>query len=321
MITTDSESAASPIRVAIVAEVDRGLRDALERDPRFEVAVSSPEDTDSLIAAARVCTVIVTRHHNRLTRTVIESLHNLRVIAQGTSGVDNIDAVAAESCGVRVVSTPGTNANAVAEYVLGQLLAITRTLAQYDDMVRSGSWSRGDCASRHELRHYRLGIVGVGNVGSRVASVARMLGMAVSAFDPYIDDEVFARLDIDRVHSLDGLLERCSILTLHVPLTSETAGMIGEQQLRTLGRGAIVVNASRGEVLDFKALVSLLDSGHLAGAACDVFDPEPPGPLRDLPPVLRLSPHIAGCTSEAKLNAGRELYGRICDALGLAPLS
>lgn len=315
MITTGSPQ----IPVAIVADVDDSLREALRADARFALREADARNADEIVATASDCEVLVTRHHNRLRRAVLDRLPDVRVIAQATSGLDNIDAAAADERGIRIVSTPGANANAVAEYVFAQLLAISRTLPAYNDMVRGGGWSRADCAARHELRHYRLGIVGVGNVGSQVARLARLFGMETGGFDPYISDDVFSTLGITRHPTLASLLDATTALTLHVPFTPETAGMIGRAELERLGRGSIVINASRGEVLDLYALAELIESGHLSGGACDVFDPEPARITRAIPPQLLLSPHIAGCTAEAKKNAGLRLYTLICEALGLTP--
>lgn len=317
MIATGRTDGASPVPAAIVAEVDDALRHALERDPRFTVSASDARDGDAIVEAAAGAQVLVTRHHNRLSAEVLDRLPHVRVIAQGTSGIDNIDVEKATQRGIRIVSTPGANANAVAEYVFAQLLAISRTMPLYDTMVREGRWSRRDCASRHELAHYRLGIVGVGNVGSRVAQLARLFGMTAGGFDPYIDGAVFDRLGITRFASLDELLTASSAITLHVPFSSETLRMIGHAQLQRLTSGAIVINASRGEVLELDPLIDAINEGRVAGAACDVFDPEPARFDRPLPPQLLVTPHIAGCTAEAKRNAGLRLYALICEALGI----
>ena len=154
---------------------------------------------------------------------------------------------------------PGENANAVAELVIGFMIALTRTVPQYDREMRAGEWTRDDCASRHELRHHRLGIVGLGQVGMRVARLAVAFGMRVRAFDPYISDEDFAQRGAARVASLDALAARSDILTLHVPFTPETRTMIGANETGVAPiRRDRLINAARGEVLDVDAALDAL---------------------------------------------------------------
>jgi D-3-phosphoglycerate dehydrogenase len=286
-------------RVVITADVEPVLLSLLAADPRFEVVQRRGDDLGPLVSDAEV---LITRTFNEVPRRVIEAAPKLRIIAQGTSGIDNIDLVAARERGIEVLSLPGVNANAVAELVIGLMIALTRTVPAYSREVQAGRWGRADCATRHELRAYRLGIVGLGNVGSRVASLARAFGMEPRAYDPYIP-----AFD-GRVETLDELLAMSDILTLHVPLTNQTYRMIGAQQLARLPQGAFVINASRGEVLDADAALAALQSNHLGGLALDVFDPEPPRRTWPDDPRLILTPHIAGCTWEAKNAAGELLY-------------
>jgi D-3-phosphoglycerate dehydrogenase len=258
----------------------------------------------------------VTRAHNQVTRRVIESGRSLRFIAQGTSGLDNIDAVAAEERGVAIIGIPGENANAVAELVIGHLVSLTRTVGVYDKMMRSGGWSRGDCATRRELRGYRLGIVGLGRVGGRVARLAGAFGMTPKAHDPYISAETARERGAELVPTLEELVTASDILTLHVPLTAETNRMIDARVLDLLPRPAIVINTCRGPVLDLSEALSRLDGARLSGLALDVYDEEPPkGIAWPDTPRLILTPHVAGCSFESKASIGRLLYEKLCEAL------
>lgn len=293
-------------KVLIAADVDRTLIERLSADPRFEVTLRPVKTEDDLASIVGDCEILVTRAYSKVTRRVIEAAPRLAVIAQGTSGTDNIDDAAARERGIRILSLPGENANAVAELVIGFLIAMTRTIPRYTREVVTGVWQRDDCATRHELAHHTLGIVGLGQVGSRVARLARAFSMRVVAFDPYLDD--FATRHAERAATLDELLAVADILTLHVPLTNETRRMIAAPQLAALKPGSYVVNASRGEVLDQGAALAALESRHLAGLALDVFDPEPPGGGFPDDPRLVLTPHVAGCTFEAKAQIGGKLY-------------
>jgi D-3-phosphoglycerate dehydrogenase len=296
-------------KLLIAADVDRSLRDRAEEDGRFAVTRTPVRSESELAAIVGDAEVLVTRAYNKVTRKVIEAAPRLELIAQATSGIDNIDAEAARERGITILNMPGINANAVAELVLGFMISMTRTVPFYNREVVQGRFGRDDCATRHELRHHRLGIIGLGQVGSRVARLARAFEMEVLAYDPYLS--IFA--NATRVETLDELLARTDILTLHVPLTEETRGMIGARELAMLRPGSYVINAARGEVLDQRAALAALAENHLAGLALDVFDPEPPeAPLPDDPRLI-LTPHIAGCSHEVKSSAGGKLFAKIAE--------
>jgi len=218
---------------------------AAEVDPRFVARISADARFD-IVRELAEAEILVTRAHVRVTRELLDAAPRLELIAQGTSGIDNVDAAAARERGIAIVSLPGENANAVAELVLAFMLMMTRTIPQYTEELRRGLFRRDDCATRHELRHYRLGIAGLGEVGRRVARLAGAFGVSVSAFDPYIADADFATRGAKRAPSLDALLESSDILTLHVPLTPETRRMIAAPQLARLPKGAFLINAARG---------------------------------------------------------------------------
>ncbi len=295
-----------PIKIAIIAEIEPLLADLLQRDPRFEVAIRTAGPLEQRIGDAEIA---VARTMNRITRAVLESVPRLRVLAQGTSGIDNIDLDTARERGVEILSLPGVNANAVAELVIGLIISMTRTVPLYTREVASGIWRRDDCTTRHELPHYSLGIVGHGNVGSRLSRLATAFGMRPRAYDPYITDFGAA----GRVDSLEELLATSDIVTLHVPLTNETRRMIAERQLQTMRRGSFLISTARGEVLDLEAALAALASGHLGGLAVDVFDPEPPRRTFPDDPRLILTPHIGGGTFEAKHDAVELLYRKIVE--------
>ncbi len=303
------------MKLVIAADVDRTFLDRVGGDGRFEVASRPARTEDELAGAASDAEILVTRAHNPVTRRVIEAASRLRLIAQGTSGIDNIDMDAARQRDVEVIHLPGENANAVAELVIGLMISLTRTVPWYGRDLARGTWSRSDCASRHELRHYRLGIVGLGHVGRCVTRLAAGFGMRSIAFDPYLAESDFLERGARRAGSLEELLASSDIVTLHVPLTGETRGMFGTAEIRSMPRGSFLINTARGEVLDLPAALEALASGHLEGLALDVFDPEPPvTPFPDDPRLI-LTPHIAGCSFEAKASIGERLYERVVEAV------
>jgi phosphoglycerate dehydrogenase-like enzyme len=299
-------------RLLIAADVDRSFLARAGADGRFAIVDRPVKSEDELAAIAGDCEILVTRSYNRVSKRVIDAAPSLELIAQGTSGTDNIDMKAARERGVTVINMPGENANAVAELVISFMISLTRTVSAYDREMRAGLWGRDDCATRHELRNHRLGIIGLGEVGRRVSRLAAAFGMRVTAFDPYISDDDFAQRGAMRAASLDTLLRENEIVTLHVPFTPETHGMIGAKEMASMPNGAIVINAARGEVLDVDAALDALANNILGGLALDVYDPEPP--IRTWPddPRLILTPHIAGCTTEAKSAIGAKLYEKIC---------
>ena len=279
---------------------------AAQLDPRFTARMAN-DARFALVEELAEAEVLVTRAHVRVTRAMLAAAPRLELIAQGTSGTDNIDAAAARERGIAIVSLPGENANAVAELVIGFMLMMTRTIPRYTEELRSGTFARDDCATRHELRYYRLGIVGLGEVGRRVARLAGAFGVRVSAYDPYIREFH----GTTRVESLDALLASSDILTLHVPLTNETRHMIAAPQIARLPPGAFLINAARGEVLDQPAALAALAANHFGGLALDVFDPEPPPAPLPHDPRLVVTPHVAGCSHECKAAIGERLYEKI----------
>jgi D-3-phosphoglycerate dehydrogenase / 2-oxoglutarate reductase len=303
-------------RLLIAADVDRSLLASARTDGRFGIIDRPVKSEEELEAIVSDCEILVTRSYNRVSKRVLDAAKKLELIAQGTSGTDNIDMQAASNRGIAVINMPGENANAVAELVIGFMIALTRTVPGYDREMRAGLWHRDDCANRHELRHHRLGIVGLGQVGMRVARLAGAFAMHVTAFDPYLTNDDFTQRGAARVSSLEALLRISDILTLHVPFTAETRAMIGPNELAALPPGAIVINAARGEVLDTDAALDALARNALGGLALDVYDPEPPTRKWPDDPRLILTPHIAGCTTEAKSAIGAKLYEKICAFYG-----
>lgn len=296
-------------KLVVAADIDRSLDERARDDARFEVIHRPVRTEDELLAVVGDANVLATRAYNKVSRRVLDAAPHLELIAQGTSGIDNVDLEAARERGIEVINMPGVNANAVAELVIGSMISLTRTVPFYTRQIVQGAFDRDDCATRHELRHFRLGIVGLGNVGKLVARLAGAFGMRVFAYDPYLTEFPGAT----PLPTLEELLESTDILTLHVPLSQETRSMIGAKEIATLRRGSSLISASRGEVLDQRAALDALASGHLAGLALDVFDPEPPiEPLPDDPRLI-LTPHIAGCSFEVKTTVGGRLFDKIVE--------
>lgn len=258
----------------------------------FEVLfpdVDRPLDEAEMVQLVRGCAGLIVGI-DPVTSQVLEA-GPLRVVVKYGSGMDNIDAAAAEELGVRVSSTPGANARSVAELAVGLLLSLARNVVVHDRSIRDGSWRR---ITGIELAGKRLGIVGYGAVGREVARIAQGLDMVVVAHDPLVDDA-----DVPLV-PLEELYATCDAVSLHVPLTSETRGMIGTEELAAMKPTAFLLNTARGGLVDEEALAEALSTGRLGGAALDGFAEEPLGesPLRGLDNVV-LSPHAGAATLDA----------------------
>ena len=231
----------------------------------------------------------------------LDQCQRLKVIAKHGVGVDNIDVPAATDAGVPVVSTPRANANAVAEHTLTLMLALARNVAPASAAINQGRFSDRGQFQGVELEGRTLGVIGLGNVGSRVAHMAAHgLNMLVRAYDPFLPEGVDPG-PVVLESSLESLLHEVDFLTLHVSLTPETKHLINEQSLDRVKTGCRIVNTSRGAVIDEGALVQALSDGRLSGAALDVFEDEPlpaDHPLVAAPNTL-LTPHIASSTRES----------------------
>lgn len=251
----------------------------------------------------------------------MDSAENLEVIGRHGVGLDGVDVAAATKRGIPVVFTPFGPTQSTAEHAFLLILAAARRLSQLDRAVRSGDFrirERAD-AMGLELQGKALGVVGFGRIGQRVAEMCRAaLHMSVYIFDPYLDTEAVSDWGGTYVADLTELAGQVDVLTLHVPLTSETHHLIDRQVIRAMKPGTILVNAARGPVVDEAALVEALQDGHLGGAGLDVFDPEPPAgdnPLFQFEQVV-LTPHVASFTEEGRRNMGLTVVRDILRVMG-----
>jgi D-3-phosphoglycerate dehydrogenase len=230
--------------------------------------------------------------------------------------VDNIDVAAATRKGIVVMNTPSGNTVSTAEHTITLLLALARHVSAADQSIHQGKWERSKFVGT-QLAGKTLGVVGLGRVGREVARRAAGLDMKVIGFDPFLSPERAGQLGIESVSGLDQLLPRCDFLTVHTPLTDETRNLIGAAQLAQLRRGARVLNCARGGIISEEALAEALRSGHLAGAALDVFVQEPPPanhPLLALPNVVT-TPHLGASTAEAQASVAQEAAQLLIDFL------
>ncbi len=261
---------------------------------------------------------LVVRSQVKVDAELIAAASRLVVIGRAGVGVDNVDLDAATRAGITVVNAPTGNTIAAAEHTLGLLFGIARRIAAADASVRRGEWQRGQFTGT-ELRGKTLGIVGLGKIGQAIADRARALEMSILGADPFITAEQAALHGVELV-DLDGLLARSDVVTLHVPVTRSTRGMIGREALARMRPGAILLNVARGGLVDEAAVADALREGRLAGAGFDVFEHEPPvdSPLLDAPNTI-LTPHLGASTEEAQVLVAEEVADQVLDVLAGRP--
>jgi len=306
-------------RVLVTDKVSGGALGALKSDSRFEVVqIDDSKDAKFTEALASAHGLIV-RSATKVKAPMLDNAPALKVIGRAGVGVDNIDLVAATERGIAVLNAPAGNTVSAAELTMALILSMARRVAEADGAMRKGTWSK---LQGVELRGRTLGLVGAGRIGGEVAKRCRAFGMDVIAYDPYLTDERAAELQIQRAE-LHDVLTKGDIISLHVPLTDATKGMIGKETLASMKKGAFLVNVARGGVVDEAALAESLASGHLAGAALDVYVNEPlekDSPLLGAPNIL-LTPHLGASTSEAQELVASEIAEAVRAALAEGDLA
>ena len=274
--------------------VDIELHESKEWPPSREELIEKVKDKDGLLCLLT----------DKIDAEVMDAAPNLKVVSTYSVGFDHIDVEAATKRGIYVTHTPGVLTDAVAEFTVGLLLAITRRIVEADAVVKNGKWDKPwnpFFLTGPELKGKTLGIIGLGRIGRAVAKKVKGFEMKVIYYDVYRNEKVEKELGVEYV-DLETLLKTSDFVSLHVPLLKETYHMIGEKELKLMKNTAYLINTARGAVVDTDALVKALKEGWIAGAALDVFEQEPlppDHPLTKLDNVI-LAPHIASATIEAR---------------------
>lgn len=269
-----------------------------------------------LLADARA---IIVRNRTQVNQELLDAAPNLLAVGRLGVGLDNIDMDACAARGVDVFPAVGANAIAVAEYVIGAAMALVRGVYTATDRVTAGEWPRGELMGG-EVFGRVLGLIGFGGIAREVAQRADGLGMSVVATDPYVPVDDPAWSGAERAETIDGVLERADVVSLHVPLTDETRDLIDGEAIDRMKAGAVLVNTSRGGIVDEAAVAAALSDGRLGGAALDVFAAEPlqgeDADRWDGVPNVILTPHIAGITAEANVRVSEMTANAVRRALG-----
>jgi (S)-sulfolactate dehydrogenase len=299
------------MRILICEELNAALPAAREDEHLDYMPNLWSRRSDLLIEAASASALVV-RNRTRVDEELLQAASSVRAIGRLGSGLDNIDTLALQRHGISLVDGGGLNSRAVAEYVMGAMLAVARHLPRSDRELRAGLW-RGRVGL--EMKGQTLGVIGLGATGSEVCRLGLALGMRVLGYDALALAPAIP--GVERV-TVEHLLPRSLVVTVHVPLIDETRALIGHHEIQLMPPGAILINAARGVLIDEVALSAALLSGHLAGAALDVRTVEPPplpDPLAQFDQVL-LTPHIAGWTASSQKAIAEHVLGGIRVALG-----
>jgi len=299
---------------------DEGLAPLLD-DDRFAIESINDSSSDQFEAVLASAVGLIVRSATKVDGEMMTRAAGLKVIGRAGVGVDNIDLAAASKRGIAVFNAPGGNTNAAAELTMALILALARRVPEADRSMRDGRWERAGLQGI-ELKGRTLGLVGAGRIGGEVARRCQAFGMEVLVYDPYLAEERAAQLGV-RLVDLDQVIENADVISCHVPLTDETRGLIDASRLGQMKNGALVVNASRGGVIDEAALAEALRDGAIAGAALDVYEREPlseESPLRNAPNLV-LSPHLGASTEEAQVGVATEVAGYVHTALGEGDVS
>ncbi len=271
---------------------------------------------EALLAALQAADAVIVRSATKITAAHLEVPGKLKAIARAGVGVDTIDVPAATRKGIVVMNTPGGNTISAAEHTIALMMSLARHVPAADAGMKAGRWDRGKYMGT-QLTGKTLGVIGLGRIGREVAQRAIGLGMTVLAFDPFVTPAKAAELGYNAAANIAEMLPKVDFLTVHVPLTDETKGLIGAKELASMRKTARVLNVARGGIIDESALADALKTGVIAGAGIDVFSTEPPTPDNPLlsAPNIVLTPHLGASTVEAQENVAVEAAQLLADFL------
>ena len=302
-----------PVKVLVSEKLSAAGVERLRE--HVDVDVRTGLTPDELLAAIPDYDALIVRSGTKVTSEVLEAGKSLKVVGRAGIGLDNVDVDAATRHGVLVVNAPQSNVLSAAEHTLALMLAQARNVPQAHSALVSGSWER-ERWQGVELHGKTLGILGLGRVGTLVAQRASAFGMRLVAYDPYVGPPRAAQMGVELLEDVRDVCARADFLTVHLPKTPDTVGIVGAEELRACKPGVRVVNTARGGIIDEKALVEALRNGIVAGASVDVFDGEPvtEHPLFTLPNVV-VTPHLGASTAEAQDKAGMAIAEQVLLAL------
>lgn len=308
------------MRILVTDPIAQDGIDALQRAGDIEVDVRLGLKGDALLGAIPDYEALVVRSETKVTADVLQAGRRLQVVGRAGVGVDNIDVDTATRLGIVVVNAPTGNTFSAAELTIGLMMAMARHIPQAHGLLKQGMWRRQDFVG-FEVRNKILGVIGLGRVGTEVARRAVGLEMKVVAFDPFVTMEHARNLGVEVV-TMDELLARSDIITVHTPLTQGTRGLIGPEELKKVKRGVRIINVARGGIVEEDALAKAIEDGTVAGAAVDVFTQEPINPENPLlaSNKIILTPHLGASTEEAQTNVAVDVADQVLAVLNGQPV-
>ncbi len=324
---------AGPFRVLLRDGLSDAVVTLLERVPEIEIVDQRSDDFDPARLKETLQSVdgIIVRSKTKLTDEILAGQERLKIAVRAGVGVDNIDLAAATREGIVVSNTPAGNTTSTAEHAVTLLMALSRNIGPAYQTMREGHWDRSKFKGT-QLAGKTIGIVGLGRIGQAVARRCRGLEMTILGYDPFLTEERAAEQGIELYRDIDELVSKCEYITVHTPLTEETRGLINADRIAKMPPGVRIINCARGGIVDEEALADAIESGHVAGAALDVFVQEPPpadSRLRRLDQVL-CTPHLGASTEEAQEQVAIEaaeiitaflIKGEIRHAVNMVPIS
>ena len=316
------------MKVLVADGVSKKGIDILAED--FEVVVKDKLPAEELLAIIPEFDAIIVRSASKVTAEVIAAAKNLKIIGRAGVGVDNIDVAAATARGIIVINSPGGNTIAATEHTMAMMLAMSRNIPIANETMQQGEWNRKKYVGV-ELRGKTLGVIGMGRIGSGVAKRALAFDMNVIGYDPYINEERAQAMGVT-IGTLEDVITKADFITVHMPLTPDTKGMLNKDNMKRMKKGVRLVNCARGGIIDEQDLADAVKAGIVAGASIDVFTSEPipaDHPLIGLPGVV-LTPHLGASTVEAQIGVSVDvaqgikaaLHGEpVMTAVNMAPVS
>ncbi|MEA2560574.1 MAG: D-3-phosphoglycerate dehydrogenase / 2-oxoglutarate reductase [Acidobacteriota bacterium] len=299
-------------RILIADQLDPSGLEMLQQ-AGAEIHQLTKEERERLPEILADYDALVVRSATKVTADLLRAGKRLKVVGRAGIGVDNVDVAAATELGILVVNAPTANLTSATEHTFALLLSLARRIPLADASTKAGGWDRK--ITGVELQGKTLGVVGFGRIGQKVADRARGFEMQIAAYDPFLDAAAARKMQVELL-SLDELLARADVVTLHTPFTPETRNLINRERLARMKPGALLVNCARGGIVDEEALLEALESGHLGGAALDVFAEEPPTDLRLVRhPKVVATPHLGAQTHEAQERISRETAEMVLAAL------
>ncbi len=303
------------MKVLITDKINEAAGKILEGVAQVDFLPTMTED--ELAEKIKEYDALMIRSQTKVTKKIIDSADNLKIVGRAGVGVDNVDIEAATQKGVIVVNSPDGNTNAAAEHTVALMLAMSRNIPAAAVSTKDGNWERAKFTGV-EVYGKTLGIIGLGKIGSHVAQVAIALGMNVIVCDPYTTEETVEKIGAKYIKSLDDFWGQCDYISIHAPKTRETAYLINKNTLNRMKKGVRIVNCARGGIIEEQALKEAIESGQVAAAAIDVFEDEPNiqnSPLVSCGGNVLLTPHLGASTKEAQFNVAIDVAEQIKEVL------